>query len=96
MRPNIQISHELNGRVKDWAAEHGLSTSEAYRIIIEAGVEQLGLPEVDIVEIDEEEHSAIYDCPCGASFDRFEPFHEHVQEQHPEQDIDDEEEDNGE
>lgn len=41
MRPNIQISHALNGRVKDYAAEHDLTTSEAYREIIERGLEEL-------------------------------------------------------
>lgn len=41
MRPNIQISHELNGRVKDYAAEHDLSTSEAYKKIIQAGLDEL-------------------------------------------------------
>lgn len=41
MRPNIQITHELNGRVKDYAAEHDLSTSEAYKEIIEAGLDEL-------------------------------------------------------
>ncbi len=41
MRPNIRITHALNGRVKDYAAEHGLSTSEAYERIIETGLETL-------------------------------------------------------
>lgn len=41
MRPNIQISHALNGQVKDFAAEHELSTSEAYRLIIRTGLEDL-------------------------------------------------------
>lgn len=41
MRPNIRISHALNGRVKDYAAEHNLDTSEAYKQIIEAGLESL-------------------------------------------------------
>lgn len=39
MRPNIQISHSLNGRVKDYAAENDMTTSEAYREIITAGLE---------------------------------------------------------
>lgn len=41
MRPNIQISHSLNGQVKDFAAVHDLSTSEAYRMIIRTGLEEL-------------------------------------------------------
>lgn len=51
MRPNIQISHALNGRVKDFAAKHDLNTSEAYRMIIETGLEELEerdeLPDMD-------------------------------------------------
>jgi hypothetical protein len=41
MRPNIQISHELNGRVKDYAAEHDITVGEAYRRIINRGLEEL-------------------------------------------------------
>ena len=41
MRPNIRISHALNGRVKDYAAEHSLSTSEAYKQIIKTGLDEL-------------------------------------------------------
>lgn len=41
MRPNIRISHELNGRVKDYAAVSGQSLSEAYREIIEAGLREV-------------------------------------------------------
>lgn len=41
MRPNIQISHSLNGQVKDFAAQHDLSTGEAYRMIIQVGLEDL-------------------------------------------------------
>jgi hypothetical protein len=41
MRPNIQISHSLNGKVKDYAADEGIDTSEAYRRIIEAGLTEL-------------------------------------------------------
>lgn len=41
MRPNIQISHSLNGRVKDYAAENDLTTAEAYQEIIETGLEEL-------------------------------------------------------
>lgn len=41
MRPNIQISHQLNGRVKDYAAERDMTVDEAYREIIDAGLDQL-------------------------------------------------------
>src|SRR6056297_1855266 len=41
MRPNIRISHTLNGRVKDYAAEHDLTVDAAYREIIEAGIADL-------------------------------------------------------
>lgn len=41
MRPNIQISHALNGRVKDFAAEHDLNADEAYEYVIRAGLAEL-------------------------------------------------------
>ena len=41
MRPNIQISHQLNGRVKDYAVRHDLTTEEAYKRIINAGLDEL-------------------------------------------------------
>jgi len=41
MRPNIDITHTLNGRVKDYAAEHDLSLPEAYSRIIETGLADL-------------------------------------------------------
>jgi len=41
MRPNIDISHTTNGQVKDYAAANGQDLSEAYRDIIEAGLEEL-------------------------------------------------------
>lgn len=41
MRPNIEITHTLNGRVKDYAADHDLDLPEAYRQIIETGLEEL-------------------------------------------------------
>lgn len=39
MRPNIDISYTLDGRVKDYAKANGMETDEAYRNIIEAGLE---------------------------------------------------------
>lgn len=41
MRPNIDISHALNGRVKDYAEENDLSLADAYQEIIETGLDQL-------------------------------------------------------
>jgi len=41
MRPNIQISHQLNGRVKDYAAANDLTTDEAYKRIIQTGLNEL-------------------------------------------------------
>lgn len=41
MRPNIEISHTLNGRVKDYAAERDLTISEAYKRIIKRGLSEL-------------------------------------------------------
>lgn len=38
MRPNINISHTLNGRVKDYAKQQDMALDEAYREIIEAGL----------------------------------------------------------
>ena len=39
MRPSIDISHELAGRVKDYAEANDLDTSEAYAELLEAGLE---------------------------------------------------------
>lgn len=41
MRPNIRISHTLNGRVKDYAAENDLTVPEAYEAVIEAGLAEV-------------------------------------------------------
>lgn len=45
MRPNIDISHTKNGRVKDYAEEHDLSLAEAYKKVIDAGLEALEHPD---------------------------------------------------
>ncbi|MBX0288171.1 hypothetical protein [Haloarcula salinisoli] len=39
MRPNIDVSHTLNGRVKDYAEQQDMGLTEAYEEIIEAGLE---------------------------------------------------------
>jgi predicted DNA-binding protein len=44
MRPNIDISHTLNGRVKDYAEQQDVALEEAYREIIEAGLEEVEHP----------------------------------------------------
>lgn len=41
MRPNIHISHALNGRVKDLAESRDENVEETYRVVIEAGLESL-------------------------------------------------------
>ena len=41
MRPNIDISHTLGGRVKDYAEMNDLNLSEAYTEVLEAGIEAL-------------------------------------------------------
>jgi len=41
MRPNIDVSHTLNGRVKDYAEANDLTLAEAYQEIIKAGLDQL-------------------------------------------------------
>lgn len=41
MRPNIDISHTLNGRVKDYAENEDLTLEEAYQKVIERGVDEL-------------------------------------------------------
>jgi hypothetical protein len=41
MRPNIDISHTLGGRVKDYAEANDLDLSEAYADVLQAGLESL-------------------------------------------------------
>ncbi len=41
MRPNIDISHTLGGRVKDYAEANDLDLSEAYTVVLEAGLDEL-------------------------------------------------------
>ena len=41
MRPNINISHTLNGRVKDYAEANDLSLDEAYIEALETDVSAL-------------------------------------------------------
>jgi hypothetical protein len=45
MRPNIDISHTLNGRVKDYAEQEDKALEEAYQEIIEAGLEAVEHPD---------------------------------------------------
>jgi hypothetical protein len=45
MRPNIDISHTLNGRVKDYAEQQDVSLEGAYQEIIEAGLEAVEHPD---------------------------------------------------
>jgi len=41
MRPNIDISHTLGGRIKDYAEANDLDLSEAYAEVLEAGLDTL-------------------------------------------------------
>jgi hypothetical protein len=45
MRPNIDVSHTLNGRVKDYAEQAGMDLTEAYQEIIETGLEAVEHPD---------------------------------------------------
>jgi hypothetical protein len=45
MRPNIDVSHTLNGRVKDYAEQQNMDLTEAYQEIIEAGLEAVEHPD---------------------------------------------------
>jgi len=45
MRPNIDISHTLNGRVKDYAEQQDMGLTEAYKEIIEAGLRAVEHPD---------------------------------------------------
>ena len=45
MRPNIDISHTLNGRVKDYAEQQDMALDEAYREIIETGLDVVEHPD---------------------------------------------------
>ena len=38
MRPNIDISHTLHGRVKDFAEQNDLTITEAYMELLEEGL----------------------------------------------------------
>lgn len=41
MRPDIDISHQLNGRVKDYAEQKDLPLKEAYENVIQRGISEL-------------------------------------------------------
>jgi hypothetical protein len=41
VRPNADVSHALNGRVKDLADKWDCSLQEAWRRVIERGVDEL-------------------------------------------------------
>jgi len=45
MRPNIDVSHTLNGRVKDYAEQQGIDLTEAYQEVIEAGLDAVEHPD---------------------------------------------------
>ena len=41
MRPNVEITHTLQGRIKDFAEEEDVTLSEAYTELLNAGLETL-------------------------------------------------------
>ncbi|WP_254840869.1 hypothetical protein [Natronomonas marina] len=41
MRPNIDIDWAIHGRIKDYAEANGVTLSEAYSEVLEAGLEAL-------------------------------------------------------
>ena len=41
MRPNVEITHTLQGRIKDFAEERDLTLSEAYTELLEVGLDTL-------------------------------------------------------
>jgi len=41
MRPNVEITHTLQGRIKDFAEERDMTLSEAYTELLEAGLDTL-------------------------------------------------------
>jgi hypothetical protein len=45
MRPNIDVSHTLNGQVKDYAEQQDIGLTEAYQEIIEAGLDAVEHPD---------------------------------------------------
>lgn len=56
MRPNIDISHTLNGQIKDFADENDLDTSAAYRIIIKAGLKAIREEQITISDVQAEDN----------------------------------------
>lgn len=47
MRPAIDISHALHGRVKDYAEANDLTLDEAYRRALETGLDVLNSADDD-------------------------------------------------
>lgn len=41
MRPNIDLTHTLHGRIKDYAEEHDMELSEAYTKLLKQGLETI-------------------------------------------------------
>lgn len=91
MRPNIDISHTLGGRVKDWAEENDVEDlSEAYTTLLQAGLvamqtEAADRPSDEETQEDEPEFSDdSLDCPdCGESFESFDELRDHMENTDP-------------
>ncbi|MFC7074627.1 hypothetical protein ACFQJ7_11205 [Halovenus rubra] len=45
MRPNIDITHTLHGRIKDYAEDKEMELSEAYSELLERGLESVAHPD---------------------------------------------------
>jgi len=45
MRPNIDVSHTLNGRVRDYAEQQEIDLTDAYQEVIKAGLEAVEHPD---------------------------------------------------
>lgn len=41
MRPRVDITWSLDGRIRDLAEERGIDRDEAYRLVIETGLDEL-------------------------------------------------------
>lgn len=95
MRPNIDISHTLGGRVKDWAEENDVDDlSEAYTTLLQAGLIAMqsgaaeGQSEDEETDAEAEYTDDALDCPdCGESFDSFDELRDHMQDTDPDHQI---------
>ena len=91
MRPNIDISHTLAGRVKDWKEANDIDDlSEAYTTLIQAGLIAMQTEDTDEEPVEEADGGWINQdrmCPdCGEIFDSIPELLEHVENTDPDHD----------